>query len=446
PWRYVDSPMHPATGGPDVSPGTGWSAFVESNAHFYADLWLGLLRRLARGRPAGAPVSPTCCTAACLCTAGPGHCWPMHSLSPLLPQLPTPAWRHVAISTMSNGCGSGAALWWQRQAEVTRLGAELLRACVDAKRRLCLKSGSVAADSADNNNYDDQADVRTRVVDYLADSAKLLALAASQVLGMRHLVGAHHRVVGLAHPPGLAGTDSNLYARGSRLGSPIAGRQTSAIVCAGASADARRQFLRNRAGDARISLRWLAGYPTLLVMLAAYAAYSCLLGYKSLALFCLLIAFTKFCLLLSDVCISKPGNLALANRAGNGAENLSQAPRQRRRQRRPPRESPPRWIDFFSVGPAVAGVSQPAEQEQGGPDPAHAVMVLAGPAALALTNRFSPMSPCLADGQRFDVAQGDSGVAAQTISRKQCSPPDEGVQPDGDDYVFDILAAATHLQ
>ncbi|PAA82355.1 hypothetical protein BOX15_Mlig017623g3, partial [Macrostomum lignano] len=396
PWRYVDSPMHPATGGTDVSPGTGWSAFVESNAHFYADLWLGLLRRLARADlrvPRFAHMLHRCLSVYCRARPLLADAFSVAAAAAAANAGGGTSPSRQSAMQMSDGCGTGAALWWQRQAEVTRLGAELLRACVDAKRRSGLKSGSVAADSADNNNYDDQADVRTRVVDYLADSARLLALVCdlggdeavaeaeaeaeasgadlstgtalprpqtspwssgpldSQApdvapdgtltpLGRYQLANNARRFQYLPYSGDwdrqpvrswecgtlvvlttelsdwlthLAGRDrlESLCSR-SRLARLLLaapnerdrlrrrlGRRAAPILRVCSSSSSSREC-KDRAGDARISLRWLAGYPTLLVMLAAYAAYSCLLGYKSLALFCLLIAFTKFCLLVLD--------------------------------------------------------------------------------------------------------------------------------------------------
>uniref|UniRef100_A0A1I8HF44 E3 ubiquitin-protein ligase n=1 Tax=Macrostomum lignano TaxID=282301 RepID=A0A1I8HF44_9PLAT len=287
-------------------PGTGWSAFVESNAHFYADLWLGLLRRLARADlrvPRFAHMLHRCLSVYCRARPLLADAFSVAAAAAAANAGGGTSPSRQSAMQMSDGCGSGAALWWQRQAEVTRLGAELLRACVDAKRRSGLKSGSVAADSADNNNYDDQAEVRTRVVDYLADSARLLALVCD--------LGGDEAVAEAEAEAEASGAD---LSTGTALPRPQTSPWSSGpldsqapdVAPDGTLTPLGRYQLANNArrfqympysGDWD---RWLAGYPTLLVMLAAYAAYSCLLGYKSLALFCLLIAFTKFCLLVLD--------------------------------------------------------------------------------------------------------------------------------------------------
>uniref|UniRef100_A0A1I8F527 BACK domain-containing protein n=1 Tax=Macrostomum lignano TaxID=282301 RepID=A0A1I8F527_9PLAT len=87
--------------------------------------------------------------------------------------------------------------------------------------------------------------------------------------------------------------------------------------------------------------------------------------------------------------------------------------------------------DFFAVGPAVAGVSSAEQQqEQGGPDPAHAVMVLQGLCSLRSKSVLTDVT-LLADGQRFDVHKVLDIIYTSSTSIE------------GDD-VFDILAAATH--
>uniref|UniRef100_A0A1I8GAZ6 BTB domain-containing protein n=1 Tax=Macrostomum lignano TaxID=282301 RepID=A0A1I8GAZ6_9PLAT len=162
-------------------------------------------------------------------------------------------------------------------------------------------------------------------------------------------------------------------------------------------------------------------------------------------------------------------DLALANRAGNGAEFVAGA-------------SAAAAAASSSTGVAASldptssssGLLSPAspaaEQEQGGPDPAHAVMVLQGLCSLRSKSVLTDVT-LLADGQRFDVHKvilvscSDYFRSMFTSGMKECSQSEielKGVTAKGlekvldiiytsstsieGDDVFDILAAATHLQ
>ncbi|PAA82356.1 hypothetical protein BOX15_Mlig034024g1 [Macrostomum lignano] len=164
-------------------------------------------------------------------------------------------------------------------------------------------------------------------------------------------------------------------------------------------------------------------------------------------------------------------DLALANRAGNGAEFGAGA-------------SAAAAAASSSTGVAalldptssLSGLLSPAcpaaeqQQEQGGPDPAHAVMVLQGLCSLRSKSVLTDVT-LLADGQRFDVHKvilvscSDYFRSMFTSGMKECSQSEielKGVTAKGlekvldiiytsstsieGDDVFDILAAATHLQ